>query len=349
MKIAIDISPLETGHSVRGVGFYLKNLIESLKKYFPENEYIFFKDYSKLVGNFDLIHFPYFDPFFINLPFFKKYKTVVTVHDLTPIVFKNNFPAGIKGNLKWEINKILLKRVDSIITDSDSSTKDVINLIGFDRNKVNTVYLAAGEEFKIQNSEVKIKEVKKRYNLPEKFGLYVGDVTWNKNLPRVIEAFKKTEIPLVMIGKALVEENFDHNNSWNSDRIKVLELTKNNNQFIRLGFIPTEDLVSIYNIATFSITASLYEGFGLPVIEAMDCGCPVIASQEGSIPETTGDGAVFIDAYSINSIAEGISKVFKNKDLQKDLSKRGLEQAKKFSWEKTAKETIAIYKQILNK
>ncbi len=345
MKIAIDISPLSNENKVRGVGFYLLNLKNEILKNFKEDEFIFFSE--KLTESADVVFYPYFDPFRITLPIFKKIPTVVTIHDLTPIIFKKHFPAGVRGNLVWEIQKKILKNVDLIITDSNSSKKDIIKLAGIKENKVKVVYLSEGDEFRQIKDKKQLLEVKNKYNLPDKFGLYVGDVTWNKNLPRVTDAFKKTKIPLVMVGKALVDENFDRENIWNKDRIYVLENTKDKDQFIRLGFIPTSDLVAIYNLATFSITASLYEGFGLPILEAMRCGTPVVASSKGSISEVGGEDSVFyIDAEKEESIERGISEVFKNKSLQEKLSKKGLMQASKSSWKKTAMETIEAIKSI---
>lgn len=352
MKIAIDVSPLQTGHKVRGVGFYLQHLKDALIKYHSEEKYFFFTDKSEIPSNTDIVHYPYFDPFFITLPFLKKYKTVVTVHDLTPLVFPDHFPAGIKGNLSWQIQKRNLRKADAIITDSDSSSKDVQKYTNLSLEKIHTVYLAAGEEFcRIKNhptgtGESRIKEINKKYNLPEKFILYVGDVTWNKNLPSLIKATKQVNIPLVMVGKSLVQTNFDKTNAWNKDLVEVEKLTENDGLFIKLGFVPTEDLVAIYNIATVFVFPSLYEGFGLPVLEAMQSGCPVVTTKGGSLGEIAGDAAYYVEELSIDSIANGIDKVSSSKKLQEKLSKKGLEQAKKFSWEKTAEQTINIYKNI---
>src|SRR5579862_6975614 len=115
MKIAIDISPLSTGHKVRGTGFYLKYLQEALLKYFPENDYQFFKQGEAIDSAVDVVHFPYFDPFSQTLPFIKHHKTVVTVHDLTPLVFPSHFPAGVKGNIIWQWQRFKLQHVDRIL------------------------------------------------------------------------------------------------------------------------------------------------------------------------------------------------------------------------------------------
>lgn len=347
MNIAIDISPLQTGHKVRGVGFYLQHLKDALVRFCPEHEYYFFTKQEEIPEKSDLIHYPYFDPFFLTLPFFQKKKTVVTVHDLTPLVFPKHFPAGIRGTFNWQLQRLALQRAAAVITDSHCSKQDVIKIAGLQREKVYTVHLAAGEEFKkIENGKLKIESLRKKYNLPEKFVLYVGDVTWNKNLPRLVAAVQQTDVPLVMTGKALIEKEFDRTNPWNADRVKLEKLI-NDKRIIKLGFVPTEDIVALYNSATVFTFPSLYEGFGLPVLESMACGTPVVTTHEGSLNEVAGDAAYIVDAYDVTNIGHGISEVFKSKKLQETLSKKGLTQAKKFSWKKTAEETVAVYLQAI--
>lgn len=350
MKIAIDVSPLQNDNKVRGVGFYLEHLKSALVKYFPKNEYVFFQRGEKLSKDLDLVHFPYFEPFFLALPIYRRYKTVVTVHDLTPIVFPSAFPRGIKGQIKWQMQRYSLRKANAIITDSESSKNDILKHVGAKSSKINVVYLAAGENFKVlDKSKLNAEKIRKQYNLPEKFILYVGDVTWNKNLPRFLDAVKLTKLPLVMVGKNLVSETYDRNNPWNADLNRVNELAKENKNIIRIGFVPTDDLISIYNLATVFAMPSLYEGFGLPVLEAMSCGVPVVTTKEGSLKEVAGDGAFYVDAYNVESIAKGIEKVFNDKKLQEELSIKGLENAKRFSWKKTAENTLGVYKQVLAK
>ncbi len=348
MKIAIDISPLQSGHKVRGVGFYLEHLKNALLKYYRENDYVFFESGEKIPGDVDLIHFPYFEPFFLALPLYKKYKTVVTVHDLTPIVFPSAFPRGIKGELKWQMQKFSLKKADAIITDSVSSKKDIQKLVGAKENKINVVYLAAGENFRQLDKGLWMDKIRSKYNLPDRFLLYVGDVTWNKNLPRLLDAVKKADVPIVMVGKNLVSENYDKLNPWNHDLNRVWELAKENKKIIRLGFVPDEDLVAIYNLAQVFIMPSLYEGFGLPVLEAMACGCPVITSKEGSLPEVAKDSAYFVDAYNVDDIEKGVTKVFNDNSLKNELREKGFENVQKFSWKKTAANTLDVYRQVLS-
>lgn len=351
MRVGIDCSPLKTGHflqhRVRGTGFYLEHLKDSLEKYCPENEYTFFTRTEKLPDNLDLIHIPYFEPFFITLPRKPKTKVVVTVHDLTPLVFPKEFPAGLKGKIKWQIQKKRLKKADHIITDSECSKNDIIKYTRIKEEKISVVYLAAAEQFrKLELRNLKL-EVKTKYDLPDRFGLYVGDVTWNKNLPRVIKAFQNVGLPLVLVGKAISEGEFDKTNPWNKDLAEVRSLLEKDQKTKAFGFVSTEDLVSLYNLATVFVMPSLYEGFGLPVLEAMACGCSVITSKEGSLKEITNDCALFVNPYNQKEIEEAIVKVFNNDNLRNELSEKGLKQAKKFSWKKTARETTEAYKKAL--
>ena len=351
MKIAIDESPLKTGHflkhRVRGTGFYIRNLKESLTKYYPKDDFIFFQRGQKIPENVQLVHYPYFEPFFITLPFLNNNKTIVTVHDFTPLVFPDKLPKGVKGSIKWKIQKQLLKGVDAIITDSYSSKKDIIELAGVTEKKIHVVYLAASEKFKPNNSDSLIK-TKKKYNLPEKFLLYVGDVTWNKNLPNLIEAVQKTDYNLVIAGDAFKNEDFDHSNPWNKDLAKAQELAKSNKKIKALGFVSDEELADLYNLATVFIMPSFYEGFGLPVLEAMQSGCPVVTSDKGSLKEVCGDAVLYVDPQSVESIKNGIEKIMGDSTLREKLSKKGLEQAAKFNWKKTADQTVKVYEKIFS-
>ena len=351
MNVAIDVSPLQDSkllqHRVRGTGFYIENLKSSLLKYFHKNTYIFFTRGEKLPNNIDLVHYPYFEPFFRTLPLIKRYKTVVTVHDLIPLVFPKEFPVGLKGKFKWQVQKLALRRSDAIITDSVSSKNNIVEYAGIPASKIYVIYLAASDVFEKMDKSLILGCIREKYKLPEKFVLYVGDVTWNKNLPRLMKAIKKTNIPLVMVGRALVEKDFDKYNPWNQDLLEVQKLVENDDKIIRLGFVSQDELVMLYNIATVFAMPSLYEGFGLPVLEAMNCGCPVVTSKEGSIPEIAGNACVRVDAYSVDSIAQCINKVFNDQNLQKDLSDKGNKQSKKFTWRKTSDNTTDVYKSVV--
>src|SRR6185312_30132 len=150
-------------------------------------------------------------------------------------------------------------------------------------------------------------------------------------------------IPCVVVGKAITETNYDRHNPWNADLRESQELIEQNRKIFPLGFVSTEDLVLLYNIATCLLMPSLYEGFGLPVLEAMQSGCPVITSRCGSLPEVVGDAGLFVNPDEEDDIAVAIGNLYENAALQRELSHKGLVQSSTFSWEKTAKETNKIY------
>ncbi len=348
MRIAIDISPVgkssKSAHKVRGVGSYINFLVENLPKFDKENEYIFVEN-DVFPKDADLIHYPYFDPFFITLPLASSKKFVVTVHDLTPLVFPEHFPAGVKGKLKWSVQKQLLKGAKRVLADSDCSKKDIVSIANIPPDKIDVIYLAVGDNFKEKINEASIEKVSKKYSLPTKFVLYVGDATWNKNLPRLIEATKKTDYKLVIVGKVWESEVSNiPNNPWNHDLIEILNKIKDDKQFVNLGFVPDEDIASVYRAATTLIMPSIYEGFGLPIVEAMSVGCPVVSSRGGSLDEVGADAVLRVDQLSVDSIAEGISKIMSDKELRSDLIKKGLIYSGKFDKEKIVQQIVHAYK-----
>ena len=196
MNIAIDITPLKTEHGRRGVGVYTNNLIKSLGQYEKKHSYSFFTRGQKIPKNADIVHYPYFDPFFLTLPIIKAKPTVVTVHDVIPLVFPAKFPAGLRGNLKWQIQKLSLLGIRRVITDSESSKKDISKITGFDANRIDVVYLAPDPIFKPLRRE-------KRTN---PYVLYVGDVNWNKNVPGLFRAFARvSNYGLKLVGGAFTD------------------------------------------------------------------------------------------------------------------------------------------------
>ncbi|MDP3888608.1 MAG: glycosyltransferase family 1 protein [bacterium] len=350
IKIAIDISPLKNDHATRGIGFYTKNLVESLGQTSEvkgkEVEIDLVESTKGLTKKHDLVHYPYFDLFYPTLPLKKSAKTVVTIHDVVPLIFPKHYPPGLKGKIKLAIQKLSLSGVSAVITDSKVSKEDIIKYLSFPKDKIHVVYLAAGNEFrKIEEGKWKW-EIQEKYNLPEKFVLYVGDVNWNKNVSGLAEACKRIEMPLVIVGKQAVEKYFDEFHPETQPLVQLIKLFGNDPNILRLGFIPDEDLVKIYNLATVYCQPSFYEGFGLPVLQAMSCGCPVVSSQTGSLQEIAGEAAIFVDPYKVEQIAGGLEKMTDEK-TRKEFVDEGFKQVKKYTWEKTAKEVIDVYKKVL--
>lgn len=346
MKVAIDISSTTDGHRIRGIGSYTRELFSALKAYESNLEIVGFTSQGEIPSDSSVIHYPYFDPFGSLIPLNQKAKIVVTVHDFIPLLFPLHFPAGIRGQLRWHVQRFLLRRVDGVIAVSESTKNDCIRLTGINQSNIRTIYSAGSDSFTARLSKSELHDIKNKYHLPDKFLLYVGDATWNKNLPRLIEAAKLSGIPLVMVGKALVEQ-FDHTNKWNNDLVKVNDLTRNTTLVHKIGYIPGKDLLGLYQLALMLAVPSLYEGFGFPALEAMMAGCPVLTSKKGAIPEVVGDAAFFVDPENVGSIVEGITDLANSENKRRNLIEKGRVQYRKFSWQKTAEMTVEYYQQVV--
>jgi len=350
ITVGLDVSPLYSGHKVRGVGFYTKRLLESLKKLKGKKliirELKTKEDIKR--GKFDLFHVPYFNPYFFTLPLRINKPLVVTVHDLIPIKYPDHYPPGIKGKIRWQIQKRLLRRAKRIITDSQASKKDIVKFIGFPEERVDVVYLAADSEFRMIRDKKRLLRIKKKYNLPNKFVLYVGDINWNKNLPGLVRACEKIDVPLVIVGKQVVVKSFDKSHPENKDLVWLQKRAKQSKLIRALGFIPNNDLIAIYNLATVYCQPSFDEGFGLPILEAMACGSSVVSSSGGSLVEVAGKAALLVKP-TIEGLERGIQEMLQNERKRKEFIERGFEWAKRFSWSKTAKETSSVYLKALEK
>jgi len=385
MRIAVDNGALSDGHSVRGIGVMVREQIQAIRKETLKDEALTIDgvDLEKTsLGKYDIFHYPYFFPYSPTLPAKKtNQKVIVTIQDLIQLVYPKNYPPGIRGRIDFTKQKLRLKNVDGIITISETSKKDIVRFLGVKPEKIRVIYLAPKKIFKpITNLPAdktgyqSLITTKRKYKLPERFVLYVGDVNYNKNILTLIKACKIAKLPLVICGKQALEiEEGDtdlRSLSGPQDWIRFLrgkphpELAhyqallsefRNNSKIIRLGFVSDNDLVVIYNLASVYCQPSLYEGFGFPVLEAMACGIPVVISRTNALMEIAGGAALIAETENSKDIAEKITKVLKNpstllrtsSNTKECLRKKGFEQVKKYSWEKTAKETIQFYKQIL--
>lgn len=345
MKIAIDSGPLKSGHSVRGIGVHTKLLIEHLKKRGVDVSVV---DFSKSnLSLFDIVHYQHFNPFRLSLPILKKTKTVITIHDLIYLLYPDYYPPGLSGKFCWFLQKILINSiVDAVITISKTSKKDIVRLLGVPEKKVYVIYLACREKFKKMYGYGWRQETRKKYKLPKEFVLYVGDVNYNKNLEGLADACKLVHANLVIVGKQAANEKIDRLHPENRPFSKFLDKYSKDRTIKRLGFIPDEELVKIYNLATVYCQPSFYEGFGFSVLEAMACGCPVIASNIGSLKEISGNAAVFVDPRDYREIGETIKSVIDDKNLRMVLSRKGLKQVRKFSWDETVSKTLRVYKKV---
>jgi glycosyltransferase involved in cell wall biosynthesis len=337
-KIGFINTPLSSGHAIRGVGFYTRNLLNQMSKLAPEYG-IQIVETASPEGEFDLIHYPFFDLFYPTLPLFKSTPTVVTIHDVIPLEYPSHYPPGIKGLLNLIHQKLSLNSVDRVITDSYASVMGIRSNLHVPNHKIKLVYLAADEVYQPVKDKKQLLRVKNKFNLPDKFVLYVGDINWNKNILSLVTACEKAHEKLVIVGKqAATIDSMDLSHPELRHLVEFkLHISTN---VIRLGFVSTEDLVSIYNLATVYCQPSFAEGFGLPILEAMSCGTPVVCSNTSSLPEIGGDAVLYFSPDSVDEIAGAISRV-------KSSPEKSLEQAAKFSWEKAAIQTLLVYKEIL--
>ncbi len=344
MNIAIDITPMHSGHKMRGVGSYTRLLKEALEKSKSSHTFHFFTRGEKLPGNINLLHYPYFDPFFLTLPLTSQTPYVVTVHDLIPLVYPDKFPPGLKGELKWRMQKFFLGRARRVITDSHASRKDISTIAKIADDKIEVIYLAPSPVFRPIHSKAMLDSVQKRYMLPKQFVLFVGDVNWNKNIFGLLKAsvillhskgFQDTK--LILVGKAFLDKQLPEAQRINT-AINDLNIDRS---VVKLGFVSDEDLAAIYSLASVYVQPSYAEGFGFPVLEAMACGCPVVTSDTSSLSEIAGP-ALRVSPHDPSNIARGIEQILRSKKAQA-LSKKGIAWAKNFSWEKVAQQTIVTY------
>lgn len=373
MRIAIDARMLT--NTLTGVGRYLLNLIKHLAEIDKENEYRILAASRLSLDNFlskfqapnfrkiivktpmvsprqhftippvlrreriDIFHYPQFD-----LPLFQKCKSVITIHDLNVLQIADYFPKQrfIRRTYSRWITKVSLQRAEKIIAISQSTKEDIIRHFKTPKEKIEVIHEAADEHFHPLPQEATRKTLEK-YSLSSPYLLYVGVRRAHKNLLRLLEAHKLLRENRKIVHKLVIVGEEDPRFPQVKRKVRELGL---NEEVIFTGYLPEKDLPYFYNGATLFIFPSLYEGFGMPVLEAMACGTPVVCSHTSSLPEIAGETAIFVDPHNIKAMAEGMKKVIDDKGLRKRLSLAGLKQARKFSWHRTAQKTLEIYRSL---
>ena len=358
----------------KGLGRYTQKLIEYLEIIDSENEYVIFlrkenfneyqpynKNFKKVLAdyswysfseqlffpfllkkyNFDLMHFPHF-----NVPLLYRKKFVLTIHDLILI----HFPTlrGTKLSPVWYWMKYAAykftissaaKRAQSIIAVSEFTKNDIIEQYPWAKNKIHVTYEASDNLCRISNVQPHL--ILEKYGIIKSYLLYVGNAYPHKNLERLIDAFeqirsKYPNMQLALVGK----EDFFY------ARLKKYALAKNFQGIHFLGFVPDQDLDVLYRFADAYVFPSLYEGFGLPPLEAMAKGAVVVSSEHACMREILGEAAYYVDAKNAENISKGILRVLEDKILQQNLIRKGYDQIKKYDWNRMAEETLKIYKKL---
>lgn len=323
----------------RGVGFYAKFLSESLKKE---------KGIELTDKNPDLIHYPFFDLFYPTLPLKKIVPTVVTIHDLTPLVLSSLYPRGVKGSVNLLRQRLSLQSVSAVITDSVNSQQDLIKIFKLSPKKIFVTPLSINPIYQSSLSKQKISAVKKKYSLPDKFILTVAaGPNPNKNLPALAQATQDLKIPLIIAGGGVakpVPSGKVH------PELKDLVKLKKYSHVITPGFVPDEDLLAFYKLASLYCQPSLYEGFGMPVLEAMNAGCLVVSSQVSSLPEIYSRNTITFDPRNLEEMKQSINHALNLTTKKKTaLIKEAKAKAQDFTWKKTAQATIKVYRSVLSR
>ncbi|WP_029214913.1 glycosyltransferase family 4 protein [Kallotenue papyrolyticum] len=281
----------------------------------------------------DLLHVTYNAPLFVRTP------TVVSVHD---VIFRR-FPSYFSPRVRLLLSTWLplsMMRAARVVTLSEASKRDIIHYYPFTRNKIEVIPPAAGPLVALEPDF----DGAKQFTGGEPFILAVGTLQPRKNIARLIKAYLRLRhqtgltAKLVIVGKA----------AWQHSHLYQLAAsTPYRQDIIFTGYISDATLAALYRTCTVFVYPSLYEGFGLPVIEAMALGAPVITSNTSSLPEAAGDGAMLVDPYSEQAISDALNCILTNADVRQALRHRGRQQAARFSWEHTAVQTLQVYKEVV--
>lgn len=278
----------------------------------------------------------------IGIPFKKKCPFIITLHDIIPYRMPETVSSKYLKIFTEEMPKII-SLCDGIITVSNFSKKDIIKSFNFPEDKIFVTHLASESIYRPLSKRVCKYFIEKNYSIHGNFILYIGSFSPRKNISGLIESFSKfisrtkKDVKLVIAGKQGI--------SYENYKRRSIELKIEHN-VIFPGFIPIEHLPYLYNAADLFVYPSFYEGFGLPLLEAMSCGIPVITSDVTSIPEVVKDAAIKINPHDIDDMSNAIYEVYGNPDLRKNLIRKGLLRAMDFSWDETARKTLNSYKQI---
>jgi glycosyltransferase involved in cell wall biosynthesis len=359
-----------------GIGTYIRNLVRSLARLDNKNQYTLITpapavpEFADLPSNFEIAVYdkkskPGFaqlgftlylrrfsaDLFHIPLnavPMWMPKPYLVTIHDMSTLLFSNQ--KGYRNNLRLFYLRRGLARADRVLAVSSATRRDVEAVLQIPASRIQVVYNAPDPTFSQYSAQsaAEIQRVLDRYRIHYPFLLYVGRTNPQKNIPRLVEAFavlrgelreeaRYRDLRLIIIGDEIARH----------PALRHAVIQSRVEDSVRfLGFVPIETLRAFYQAASAFVFPSLYEGFGLPPLEAMACGTPVVCSHVSSLPEVVGDAALIVNPENVFDIARGMREVLLNDALRSGLIERGLEQARQFSWERTAAQVLQNYEEI---
>lgn len=385
MTIGIDLRAIGQG-KYSGVEEYALNLLSALFRIDPKNKYLLFSGGQKVSGrylefsrkekeknsNIELFHCSFSNRFLnasfklfsrpkidkmmngadivfepnINLLPVSKAKKVATFHDLSFEKYRDFFSAK---QIFWHnfVNpKKLAREADFIIAVSESTKNDLMEIYGIPEEKIKVIYSGIAGISKAENEKRKADEVRKKYDLPEKYILYLGTIEPRKNIIGLIKAFeifKKSNSPAAGSRKLVIAGS----KGWlYEDIFYAAKHSFCKDDIIFTGFVADEDKTYLYKFASLFVYPSFYEGFGFPPLEAMASGVSVITSDCSSLPEVVGDSAIIVNPYNSGQLAWAMEEALGNENLREKMILKGREQAKKFSWDKCARETLEVFESV---
>jgi len=356
-----------------GIGTYIRNLVRQLARIDAASEYVLLcqpQDQAELCGvgpNFravvetappysvseqvripmavrrehaDLFHAPHY-----VLPPLINCRSVVTIHDTIHLMFPQYLPGRLAHGYARASLWIAARRSNRILTVSETSKSDILRRFRVPADKVIVVYNAIDERLSQAPPEDAFERVRIRYQLRDPFALYVGNIKPHKNLERLIDAFDRLRhqpgfdsLKLVIIGDEITK--------YQGLR-RAVHRHKLHKHVRFFGFVPVGTLSVLYRLASVFVFPSLYEGFGLPPLEAMACGTPVVTSNVSSLPEVVGNAAILVDPYDPDSIAEGMRQALSDSDLRAELIARGLAKVREYSWELSVARIREVYEEVM--
>ena len=375
MKIGFDVRPLQTAHRGSGIGTYTFNLLKHLLALPGQDEWVCYtlRGSRQDVGIDLPVQFPVHRPASqahiglweqlllpidilrgrVNLfhatggltqvweicaPRIQPVRTVITVQDLHPLILPHFNFIGSSRSFKWQMEAI--RKAARLIAVSENTKQDIVRIVQVPPENIEVIHMAPGEHFQVLDA-AEVQVCLEKYRIEPPFVLYVGNYSIHKNFEAILEAWHLIHpvVPLVIVGK---RESYPPNLL---DR--AAELGRSDAVHIIGGLsYGSPDLVALYNAATVFVFPSLYEGFGLPVVEAMRCGCPVIASRRGSLPEVVGEGGRLVEPDDISGLAEEMQRIIDDDQWRETLREKGFENAGRFSWQHTAEKTLALYHEV---
>ena len=363
MRIAINALGMKD--KLHGVGNYIKNLVSALSKIDSENEYLIFgspenvrhleglsnKFQIELGPNNPMLRVPweqtvlplklkridvYHGPAFVA-PLVKTCRQVITIHDMSSHLVPERHSLHRRLYLR-AIVPATIRNSDRIIADSESTKRDILGFGWTDEEKICVVHLGVEGRFKPVTDRERLAKVREKYGLHHEFILFVGAIEPRKNLGTLVDAYLADSLSdrfdLVLAGGL----------GWDYSGLLQKIAASGRRERIRMpGYVDDTDLPALYSAAEAFVYPSLYEGFGLPVLEAMACGTPVITSSVSSLPEVAGEAGILVDPSDTGALASELRRVLMDAGLREELSRRGRERAKLFTWEQTAEKTLEAF------